>query len=556
MNREPPPSPARRCDPGSAHPLRRLRDLASPSHLRGCLRARPAAGEGVARFRSDAEGALERALGRSRRPTAAAVGGRRLVDWGPIVRAVGWEELFSDHDEARGGRDGGPSPRGASPSDCRRNATTTALEEVCLGIRDVAWREHRDDRPDRSERPREANPPSPRDAQLRALQRLFLDVWIERGTVGHCYYDKRTGDIVAATSKWHEGFGPSLAPSDRFLRDFASVRLPQPFAETRPGPEGGARAEESVEDAPSAAWGDLVGRYTRSLCADLKSLAGPSQSNPIADMTSGASFVRGHDAHTRIASFRKLASKMRRWAELLVGLGEEGAARDEFYKDEDYDPSQIAADSIAVLAVELRTAGGSRLLAPKDRMSDMSPLDFIRRIDEACRADRWTGVEVQPKEVASAVSDLRLSVDTSRRANPCANPWTSAETRPRADANLSDRSISPNTGNEGSASIRTVPASVLCTVRKCPNRGRLSDGGMCRRHVKKCARPHPFDWESAFPRDVGLLLARRLRKRSGLHPGDVHGLIIEEVRRLVRRKGAKGSRQRPTPVKAAMHPLK
>ena len=55
---------------------------------------------------------------------------------------------------------------------------------------------------------------------------------------------------------------------------------------------------------------------------------------------------------------------------------------------------------------------------------------------------------------------------------------------------------------------------------------------MCRHHRKEYKQPHTFNWEDAIPKDMGLKIMRKLRRR-GIDPKEnINGAIIQEIRRL------------------------
>ena len=60
----------------------------------------------------------------------------------------------------------------------------------------------------------------------------------------------------------------------------------------------------------------------------------------------------------------------------------------------------------------------------------------------------------------------------------------------------------------------------------------LYDSGMCRHPRKEYKQPHTFNWEDAIPKDMGLKIMRKLRRR-GIDPKEnINGAIIQEIRRL------------------------
>lgn len=139
------------------------------------------------------------------------------------------------------------------------------------------------------------------DSQLRSLQKIFLEVWMENRATIHTN---------------NKSSIPELAESDRFMFQFVSEQLTGPFLQMTHG-----LVDRRV------IWRKLIQQYTTSLCSDVNSLIHPSKLNPIAHILNpGTIFVEGTDVHTRFMMLRILVSTARSWVEFLVGLQSESSA--------------------------------------------------------------------------------------------------------------------------------------------------------------------------------------------------------------------------------------
>ena len=230
-----------------------------------------------------------------------------LIDWEPIIRMLRWKESFSDHDSV------------ASALMTADSSTHCMLSDLCHAITNVVSREHRlrmnqlvlyykveDFFPKSS---MEQSRPSYwanmiylfHDSQLRSLQKIVLEVWIENRATIHTN---------------NKSSIPELAESDRFMFQFVSEQLTRPFLQM---------THRLVDRR--VIWRKLIQQYTTSLCCDINSLIHPSKLNPIAHILNpGTIFVSGTDGHTRFMMLRSLVSTARSWVEFLVGLQRESSA--------------------------------------------------------------------------------------------------------------------------------------------------------------------------------------------------------------------------------------
>lgn len=232
-----------------------------------------------------------------------------VIDWEPILKIVPWKESFSNHDSV------------ANALMIADSLTPHTLSDLCHAIKNVVWREHCHRMNQLvlyykvedyfSKSLVEQSCPCQwayminlfHESQLRSLQKIFLDLWMENRATTHM--NKKSSS-------------PELAASDRFMFQFVLGQLTGPFLQMA-----------SILDDRQVIWRNLIQQYTTSLCCNITSLIHPSKSNPIAHILNPTTkFVTGTDGHTRVMMFRILVSKARRWVEFLVGLQRESSAGD------------------------------------------------------------------------------------------------------------------------------------------------------------------------------------------------------------------------------------
>lgn len=540
-----------------AHPYERLRRRASPSFFRECVSAKGAE-DGVAGFRSEVEEALEGCFHRTTaplRPTANDAPARWLVDWGPIARMIPWRDLFVDDDEvaARRGTPARKSGCDAPTASLDRDDDSTALAEVCAAVRRVVWTEHcqrlerlhqfylgrQSKQEDSLEKEHDWEPIVDQfhDAQLRLMQKIFLDVWTERDgppTIDAFYFKEDSGLTAAADNKRRDT-DPALEHSDLFFFKFISAKLTAPYLQPPALIIGAWPRPLRFKTSLAIIWETLIHQYTQSLCNEIQSLIYPPKLNPIAALVyRDFKLINGHDLHTRVTMLRLLVSRIRRWSELLVDLpndeisNEPAQSKGAMAEQSEEQDAPSVCHALTCLLEMLKCSGAMGLLNAKDQhqlLSDnLSPCPCSRY--RVVRIIRLIDASLQSR------SERKAGNQTAKASKAAGDSKTTSKNRPESP----DDETGSIAHSSRSASRAVLPPTALCIIKNCRNMGNLSACGMCERHSKRYHKPHPFNWEDAIPRDMQAKVMKRLRRR-GIGPYDnIHDAIIQEARRMQRQQ--------------------
>mmetsp|Transcript_21498 Transcript_21498/g.46712 ORF Transcript_21498/g.46712 Transcript_21498/m.46712 type:complete len:611 (+) Transcript_21498:140-1972(+) len=597
------------------HPYQQLRQIASPSYFHECISPTTASsctsddenndGDAdhevkIVSFRSKLEEAIDYCIHRTSTmshfaPTRNDTFAHWLVDWEPIIRMIQWEDLFWDHDNSSVNIMGDAAGRNQIPRDGCDGVSlmdsfsvpnrdhcnhASALREVCITIQNIVWTEHRnrlyqltqyyqvhhhpllkqeEDTPGITQIYWDSMINQFHDCQLRSLQKIFLDLWTEINnstTLGRCYYDDNTGAIALATKKWHEKNDPLLKQSDVFMFRFISDQLTIPFLQSSGSVSSQSATPTATTTNATAIWINLIQQYTQSLIHDIQSLIHPSRLNPIAAiLSSETKVVKRHDLHTRITMLRFLLSKIRRWAELLVGLQRERRilVDDELTlgkedkmelvsSSEDQDIISVAtSDALTSLLGILKSAGALNLLTLKDQQvmisTNSSPLGIIRLIDEYLQLNNNSSMQTEPTTVEKI---------------PCQKTTVKEEQNKKLSENQTHKPpCTPFHMKIAMPPKVTSSSSVLCIIKKCRNIGKLSDNGMCKHHINQSNQPHhPFRWADEISHVMGKQIMKRLRRRGIGLEDNIQGVIIKEIQHMQQRKAtrANNSRKKPPPT--------
>ena len=498
-----------------------------------------------------------------------------LVDWGNIIRIIHWEDLFVDHDrmlqnktrEAESGEMCSDADATAISATSATSATT-ALVEVCAAIQTIVWAEHLD----RLKHLRKffnvgrgIIPNSPKegaenddgiiiekqqplqqywlntinqfhDAQLRTLQKLFLDVWVDCAALGQCYYDDTVGILVVPSKRWNEHNGyQKLTPSERFMLAFVLEQLTKPFlAEQSTSSNLGDGAKKT---AVFGNWDTIMHQYTHCLCNDIQSLIHPSDLNPIAAILSPEpeQYVDGHDVQIRINILFRLVPKIRKWTELLAGL-----LHDELNNVLIDDVRQATTITttlcINTLYEQLKDANAFSLLTPAQQQmvaaSSAKALDSIRLLDISLQAKHSEIKRAKGKGKEARAIKSRLN-DEQRNQPPeeihqvmmmpsCINESCKKPTK---------RKTTPTHKTSSSVSSPST-TTALCIIKACQRIGQIANSGLCEHHTKKMNVPNPFHWENEITVDMGVRTMKRLKRHELSVKDNIHAAFMKEAIRV------------------------